>query len=57
MLLSGVFFTPRQAITLVSDSLSVLSTLSTPLPYTTPESLSETQSLLNLLYESKVVHF
>ena len=32
-----------------SDSLSVLSTLSTPLPYLTPKSLSNTQSLLNSL--------
>ena len=38
------------------ESLSVLSTLSTPLPYLTPKSLSNTQSLLNSLSQSKVVH-
>ena len=44
------------SITFFSDSLSVLSTLSTPLPYLTPKSLSNTQSLLNSLSQSKVVH-
>ena len=39
----------------IDDSLSVLSTLSTPLPYLTPKSLSNTQSL-NSLSQSKVVH-
>ena len=43
-------------ITFFSDSLSVLSTLSTPLPYLTPKSLCNTQSLLNSLFQSKVVH-
>ena len=43
-------------ITLFSDSLSVLSTLFAPLPYLTPKSLSNTQSLLNSLSQSKVVH-
>ena len=46
-----------ESITLFSDSLSVLSTLYAPLPYITPKSLSDTQSLLNVLSESKVVHF
>ena len=45
-----------QSITLFSDSLSVLSTLSAPLPYLTPKSLSNTQSFLNSLSQSKVVH-
>ena len=45
-----------ESITLFSDSLSVLSTLSAPLPYLTPKSLSNTQSLLNSLSQSKVVH-
>ena len=44
------------SITFFSDSLSVLSTLSTPLPYLTPKSLSDTQSLLNSLSKTKVVH-
>ena len=46
-----------ESITLFSDSLSVLlSTLSAPLPYLTPKSLSDTQSLLNVLSKFKVVH-
>ena len=45
-----------ESITFFSDSLSVLSTLSNPLPYLTPKSLSNTQSLLNSLSQSKVVH-
>ena len=45
-----------QSFTLFSDSLSVLSTLSAPLPYLTPKSLSNTQSLLNSLSNFKVVH-
>ena len=45
-----------ESITFFSDSLSVLSTLSTPLQYLTPKSLSNTQSLLNSLSQSKVVH-
>ena len=45
-----------ESIALFSDSLSVLSTLSAPLPYLTPKSLSNTQSLLNSLSQSKVVH-
>ena len=44
-----------KSITFFSDSLSVLSTLSTPLPYLTPKSLSNTQSL-NSLSQCKVVH-
>ena len=57
MLLSGVSHTPRhESITLFSDFLSVSSTLSSPLPYLTPKSLSDTQSLLNSLSKSKVVH-
>ena len=45
-----------ESITLFSDSLSVLSTLSVPLPYLIPKSLSETQSLLNSFSKSKVIH-
>ena len=45
-----------ESITLFSDSLSGLSTLSSPLPYLTPKSLSNTQSLLNSLSKSKVFH-
>ena len=45
-----------ESIIFFSDSLSVLSTLSTPLPYLTPKSLSNTQSLLNSLSQSKAVH-
>ena len=45
-----------ESITLLSDSLSVLSILSAPLPYLIPKSLSDTQSLLNSLSKSKVVH-
>ena len=61
MPLNGVSFTPRyvlfESITVFSNSLSVLSTLSALLPYLTPKSLSDTQSVLNVLSESKVVHF
>ena len=42
--------------TFFSDSLSVLSTLSAPLPYLTPKSLSNTQFLLNSISQSKVIH-
>ena len=45
-----------ESITLFSDSLSVLSTLSAPLPYLTPKSLSNTQCFLNSLSQSKIVH-
>ena len=45
-----------ESIILFSDSLSVLSTLCAPLPYLTPKSLSNTQSLLNSLSQSKIVH-
>ena len=45
-----------ESITLFSDSLSVLSTLSAPLPYLTPKFLSNTQSLLNSLSQFKIVH-
>ena len=45
-----------KSITFFSDSLSVLSTLSAPLPYLTPKSLSNTQYLLNSLSQPKVVH-
>ena len=45
-----------ESITIFSDSLSVLSTLSAPLPYLTPKPLSNTQSLLNSLSQFKVVH-
>ena len=45
-----------ESITLFSDSLSVLSTLSAPLPYLIPKFLSDAQSLLNSLSKSKVVH-
>ena len=44
------------SITFFFDSLSVLSNLSTPLPYLTPKSLFNTQSLLNSLSQSKIVH-
>ena len=61
MTLNGIPFTLKtcafESITLFSDSLSVLLTVSAPLPYLTPKSLSDTQSLLNVLSESKVVHF
>ena len=45
-----------ESITLFSDSLSVLSTCSAPLLYLSPKFLSDTQSLLNFLSKSKVVH-
>ena len=45
-----------ESITLFFNYLSVLSTLSAPLTYLTPKSLSNTQSLLNFLSQSKVVH-
>ena len=45
-----------ESITLFSNSLSVLSTISISLPYLTPKSFSNTQSLLNVLSNSKVVH-
>ena len=45
-----------ESITLFFNSLSVLSTLSALLPYLTPKSLSNTQSLLHSLSQSKVVH-
>ena len=58
MLLSGVSFTPRHVLLNLSPFDSIcLSTLSAPLPYLTSKSLSDTQSLLNVLFESKVVHF
>ena len=44
-----------ESITLLSGSQSVLSTLSL-LPYLIPKSLPDTQSLLNVLSKSKVVH-
>ena len=61
MLLSGVSPTPRYVISTLSPSfptlyLSYQLSLSTPLPYLTPKSLSNTQSLLNSLSQSKVVH-
>ena len=42
-------------VTLFSDSQSVLSTLSAPLPYLILKFLTDTQSVLNSLSESKVV--
>ena len=61
MLLRGASLTPKtcafESVTLFSDSLSVLLTLFAPLPYLTPESLFNTQSLLIILSDSKVVHF
>ena len=45
-----------ESITFFSDFFSVLSTLSTSLPYLIPKSLSNTQSLLNSLSQSKIVH-
>ena len=44
-----------ESVTLFSDSRSVLTTLSAPLPYLIPKSLTDTQSL-NSLSDSKVVH-
>ena len=56
MLLNGVSLTPRQcnfeSITLFFDSLSVLSTLSAPLPYLPPNPYP----IHNSLSQSKVVH-
>ena len=46
-----------ESVTFFFDSLSVLSTLSAPLSYLTPKSLLDTQSLFNILSDSKVVHF
>ena len=58
MLLSDVSFTQRHVLlNIFSDSPSGLSTPSSPLPYLIPKSISDTQFLLNLLSESKVVHF
>ena len=59
MPLSGVSLTPRHVTLNLSPyflTLSVLSTLSAPSPYLTPKSLSNTQSLLNVLSKSNVVH-
>ena len=59
MLLSGVSLTPKYVTLNLSpffNSLFVLSTLSAPLPHLTPKSLFNTQSLLNSLSQSKVVH-
>ena len=60
MLLSGVSPTPRHVISTLSPSFPTLYLsyqLSLyPLPYLTPKSLSNTQSLLNSLSQSKVVH-
>ena len=54
MLSSGISLTPR----CVHLNLSPYSlTLSAPLPYLTPKSLFDTQSLLNILSDCKVVHF
>ena len=44
-----------ESFILFSDALSILSTLSAPLSYLTPKSLTDSQSLLNVLTESKVV--
>ena len=43
-----------ETVTFFSDSLSVLSTLSAPLPYLISKSLTDTQSLLNTLSDCKV---
>ena len=60
MLLSGVSLTPRHVILNLSPffpTLYLSYQLSLPpLPYLTPKSLSNTQSLLNSLSQSKVVH-
>ena len=45
-----------ESITLFSDSLSVLSTLSASLPYLISKSLFKTQSFLNSFSKSKVIH-
>ena len=59
MLLSGVPLTPRHVILNLSLFFPILYLSyqpSHPLPYLTPKSLSNTQSLLNFLSQSKVVH-
>ena len=60
MLLSGVSLTPRHVILNLSPSFPTLylsyQLSMPPLPYLTPKSLSNTQSLLNSLSQSKVVH-
>ena len=45
-----------ESVTLFSNSQYVLTTLSASLPYLIPKSLTDTQSLLNSLSDSKVVH-
>ena len=60
MLLSGVSLTPRHVISNLSPSFPTLylsyQLSLPPLPYLTPKSLSNTQSLLNFLSQSKVVY-
>ena len=60
MLLSGVSLTPRHVILNLSPSFPTLylsyQLSLPPLPYLTPKFLSNTQSLLNSLSQSKVVH-
>ena len=45
-----------EPVTLFSDFQSVLTTLYAPLPYLIPKSFTDTQSFLNSLFDSKVVH-
>ena len=59
MLLSGVSLTPRHVILNLSPfflTLYLFYNSFCPLPYLTPKSLSNTQSLLNSLSQSKVVY-
>ena len=59
MLLSGVFHTPRYVTLNLSTYFLLLCLFyqpSLPLPYLTPKSLSNTQSLLNSLFKTKLVH-
>ena len=60
MLLSGVSLTPRHVILNLSPSFPILylsyQLSLCPLPYLTPKSLSNTQSLFNSLSQSKIVH-
>ena len=56
MPLSGVSLTPRHVTLNLSPYFLTLYLSYQPLPYLTPKSLSDTQSLLSVLSKSKVVH-
>ena len=56
ILLSGVFLQDFESITLFPTLYLSYQLSLPPLPYSTPKSLSNTQSLLNSLSQSKVVH-